>query len=181
MKRILLFAFCLCLSSILFAASPLKIARGEYPQFKKGDQAILVIDMSNTTWEEKESFGKHFEEYDKLEDLLYEVFLTTYNRNSKTIHINGEGNPNYRFVFRPEDFFCSVDGAFFKKNTRVWGTLSILEEDSRNEICVVQIIGFPSAESDYVEADSVIKCISNLAKTLTRRRFWNMFQDDIYM
>ena len=124
---------------------------------------------------------KHFEEYDRLEDMLYEVFLTTYNTNSKTLQINGEGNPNYRFVFRPEEFFCKVDGAFFKKNTRVWGTLSILEEDSRDEICVVQITGFSSMESDYVEADSVIKCISNLARTLTRKKFWNMYQDDIYM
>ena len=77
MKRSLLFAFGLCLSSILFAAAPLKIAKGEYPQFKKGDQAILEIDLSNTTWEEKESFGKHFEEYDRLEDMLYEVFSAT--------------------------------------------------------------------------------------------------------
>lgn len=181
MKRILLFTFGLCLSSILFAAAPLKIAKGEYPQFQKGDQAILEIDLSNTTWEEKESFGKHFEEYDKLEDLLYEEFLTTYNRNSKTLQINGEGNPKYRFVFRPDDFFCKVDGAFFKKITRVWGTLSVLEEDSRNEICVVEIIGFQSNESDYVEADSVIKCISYLAKILTRKKFWKMFRDDIYM
>ena len=181
MNKYLLSSLCLLVSSVIFAANPHKIAKGEVTVFKKGDIAFLEIDMSDTTWEEKESMTKHFDDYDRLEGLFFEVFRSTYNENSKTIKISGDFDPDYRFVFHPKDFYCSVDGAFFKKNTRVWGTLTISEMDSGNEICVVQIIGFPSKESDYVEADSVIKCISNLAQTLTRKKFWRTYEDDIYL
>ena len=156
MKKFILSLICLLVSSFLFAANPLKIAKGEVPRFKKGDIAFFELDLSDTTWEEKETFKKHFENYDRLETRIFEVFCSTYNKYSPTIRISDEGNPNYKFVFHPVDFYCTVDGAFFKKNTRVWGTLSILEMGSGEDLCIIQIIGFPSYQADYVEADSVL-------------------------
>ena len=155
MNKYLLSSICLLVSSCLFAANPLKIAKGEVPSFKKGDIAFLEIDMSDTTWEEKESMTKHFEDYDRLEGLIFEVFRSTYNENSKTIKISGDSDPDYRFVFHPKDFYCSVDGAFFKKNTRVWGTFTISEVDTGNEICVVHPHAMPSqAESGHTQNSS---------------------------
>ena len=167
MKRILLFASCFLVSLSLSAANPFKVVNGEKPAFKEGDLAVLDVDLTETTWEDTETLKHHFDEYEKLLESISDIFRITINRNSNTVKIKDTDNPTYRFVFRPSNFFCKV-GSFYKKFILVWGAFDIIDDSSNEVLCTIQITRFTGHDSDYVEAESLVKCISNLAEDLTK-------------
>lgn len=186
MKRILLVVSCLLICLTLSAANPFKVIKGEKPVFKEGETAVLEVDMSETTWEDTETMKHHFDEYDKLLESISDIFRITINRNSTTVKIKNTDDPSYKFVFRPDNFFCKV-GSFYKKVTIVWGAFDVIDLSSNEVLCTIKITKFTGLDSDYVEAESVVKCIANLAEKLTKEiksfspgKKQRTFEDGIY-
>ena len=186
MKRILFVVSCLLLCFPLMADHHLEVVKGEKPVFKEGDTAVIELDMSETTWEDTETMKHHFDEYEKLLESISDMFRITFNRNSTTLKIKDTDTPKYKFVLRPSNFFCKV-GSFYKKYTYIWGDLDIIDCASDDILCSIQITQFKGRESDYVEAESVVKCISYLAEQLTKEipsvspgKKKRTFEDGIY-
>ena len=168
MKRYVLFLFAVLLTITVNAASPLKVISGTTSFLNADAGACIEFDFSNSTWEKDETLKQHFQdEYDELINTSQSTFIDAFNSSNNKLKIVGkEEKPQYKIVIKFENLHATV-GAFGRKYVRVWGTATVTDLSSNEEVCLIKITKLTGAE-DYFTKEATWKSFKKFGEVLAK-------------
>ena len=168
MKKLFLFLLTAFIAVTVNAASPLRIVYGSTSFLDTGTSACVEMDFSNTTWEKEETLKQHFQnEYDELINTSQSTFKDAFNSSGKKLKIvEKEENPQYKIVIKFENLHATV-GAFGRKYVRVWGTATVTDLSSNEEVCLIKITKLTGAE-DYFTKEATWKSFKKFGEVLAK-------------
>lgn len=167
MKRIL---FVFIITAFCFTSNAqLKVKSGSNAFLNEQTTARLVLDYSQTTWEEDETY-KHWcgEDYDERVELSKEIFTFAFNKYSKGLKINIDDNEDakYLITFKIENMEQKVAGNFGQFLIRCYGLITIQEIATGETICVINV-NRVEGPPDYVPNDRIAECFKEAGISLT--------------
>lgn len=168
MKKLFLFLITAFIAVTVNAASPLKIVFGTTSFLRTGTNAYVEMDFSNATWEKEETLKQHFQnEYDELINTSQSTFINAFNSSSNQLKFVGkEEKPQYKIVIKFDNLHATV-GGFYRKYVRVWGTATIIDLSSNEEVCIIKITKL-DGDGDYVTKEATWKSFKKLGELLAK-------------
>lgn len=169
MKKLLLTFLVLLCSAVMFAG-PLKKTSGDEKCFSENATAVLSMDLSNTTFDKKQSFktwcGKDYEERVSVSE---KGFTESFNQNSKGLKIvDSESDAKYKIVIDVKNFQRkSASFGWGRFHVKIYGTLTVVDNATGETVCAYSIDGV-SGGDDFNETERFEKSFSELGKVLLK-------------
>ncbi len=169
MKKLLLTFIVLLCSTVMFAG-PLKKTSGDDKCFSENATAVLSIDLSNTTFDKKQSFmtwcGKDYEERVSVSK---KGFTESFNQNSKGLKItDSESEAKYKIVIDVKNFQRkSASFGWGRFHVKIYGTLTVIDIATGETVCAYSVDGV-SGGDDFNETERFEKSFSELGKVLLK-------------
>ncbi len=144
-----------------------KLLSGNTDVLKENATAVLVMDYSETTWEEDQDYelwcGSDFEERVKLSTKAFEK---RFNITSQGLKIKEGDDAKYKIVFKIIDLEQHQSMSMWGRLTmEVTGRIDIIDIATGNVVLSLQLTTI-QGEADYATNDRIIKAFSNVAERL---------------
>lgn len=166
MNRILL-VFILTAFSFTSIAQ-VKVKSGSTAILKEQSIAKLVLDYSETTWEEDQTYKRWCgEDYEERVELSKETFIIAFNKYSKGLKINLEDNENakYCITFKVENMEQKVGGFWGQFYIRCYGNITIQDITTGDTLCTISVYKV-GGDTDYVPNDRIATCFREVGKSV---------------
>ena len=172
MKKTLAIVALLLVSSMAFAAKPLKVKSGSADVLKQEGVAVVKMDYSNATWEKKSSYEEFCgEEYEERVAQSLEAIVKGFNSSTKGLTFTQgqkEAEAQYTVTVKVQDMERKMtDIAMF--NIRLSGTITIVDNTTGEEICEIEINKI-SGGSSYVPNTRLYSCFETLGTKLAKAK-----------
>ena len=171
MKRLLTTALLLFTAASLFAAKPLKVSKGSLDVLRQDATATWSIDLSNATFEKKQSFEAWCEDdYQTRVQLLNDSFFEYFNKYSKGLQLVNEGSAPYNLTFKISNFERKQGpGMWGSMFMRVSGVIEIVDCESEETVCEIEVNGV-RGDTDFVENDRFPKVMEWLCRDIFKMK-----------
>lgn len=147
----------------------LKVKSGSTAFLNEQAAAKLVLDYSQTTWEEDETY-KHWcgEDYNERVELSKEIFTFAFNRYSKGLKINIDDNDyaKYLITFKIKNMEQKVAGNFGQFLIRCYGDITIQDIATKETVCFINV-NRVEGPPDYIPNDRIAECFKEAGISLT--------------
>ena len=175
MKKILLVSALLLASVSLFAAKPLKVAKGSLDVFKQDVTATWTIDISEAQFVNNGIFAKENKgdfktwcegDYDERVRLMNEAFFEAFNEKSPGMKLVNEGEAPYKVILKVNTFERSQGpGVMGSCYISIYGTLSVLDS-ATGETALEVNVNNVKGDTDFVETDRFPKTMNWFCRDL---------------
>ncbi len=169
MRKLIISLICIILSAGAYAKDDIN-ASGNTALLKESGTALLVMDFSDTTWEENEDFKEYSDDaYDERVEAATTNFYRSFNRNSKGLKLTQTEEGDYVMTFIVYDLERHQSAAGFWGQGRVYvtGTIEIKDAQSGDVVLTIDVEKFGSGE-DYIVADGMGKSFKAIAEKITK-------------
>ncbi len=170
MKKVFLIV---CLSVLCVALSAkVKITSGSAAFLKEEATAVLVMDYSEATWEDDQSYQSWCgEDYEQRVELSYSSVALGFNKNSDNLKIRQQDSATarYRITIKVETMEQKMGGGWGRFYTMCTGTLTVVDISTGAVVCTAQIKR-EDGDTDYVPNDRLAKCFFHVGKAMARMR-----------
>jgi len=171
MKRLLITAVLLLTAASLFAAKPLKVNKGSLDVLRQDATATWTIDLSQATFEKKQSFEAWSEgDYQTRVQGMNDTFFDSFNKYSKGLKLVNAGEAPYELVFKVSNFDRKQGpGMWGSMFIRVFGVIDIIDSASGETVCEIEVDGV-KGDTDFVENDRFPKTMDWLCRDLFKMK-----------
>lgn len=171
MKRILLTTLFVFTAVSLFAAKPLKVTKGSLDVLRQDATATWSIDLSQATFEKKQSFEESCEEdYQAIVQSINDTFFASFNQYSKGLKLVNEEEAPYQLVFNVKDFERKQGpGLWGSMYIRVFGVIDIVDCASGETVCELEVNGV-KGDTDFAECDRYPKTMDWLCRDIFKMK-----------
>lgn len=143
MKRLFLMAIMTIVTTVAFAANPIKVINGDKKFFKSAEgNVILQVIYDDATFDDKMSLTEKYSNIDEKTEISYNGFIEEFSqRNSKLNFVKDEAEATYKITIRVTkvDEFVNIMGFIPGPCIRVWGTLTVTDAKTGDSLLVVEI------------------------------------------
>ncbi len=144
MKKFLFALVAMCMISMnAMAGLDIKVTKGDKKFFKTAaGSAVVEFVWDGATYDKKEPLGKHFSNLNELMDLALKGFTETFNDKCKKVKVEGDlKDAQYKFTMKITnmDQYYKVMGFIPGNATKVWGTMTITDAGSGEELVVIDV------------------------------------------
>lgn len=171
MKQFLLGIIALMISITAMASSDIKVKSGKKDFLKENAVAVILFDFSDARWEEKDSFKEWSgSDYDKRISVASENFVNSFNANTSGLKSTLKGdNAKYTIIFKVTNLerHQSFTGMWGQGKISVTGTISVINNETKEQICYIYIDGYGSSK-DFNITDGIGKCFKALGKQISK-------------
>ena len=167
MKRLLTTTLLLLAAASLFAAKPLKVSKGSLDVVRQDATATWTIDLSQATFEKKQSFEAWCEsDYQTRVQSMNDTFFESFNNYSKGLKLVNEEPAPYKLVFTVSDFEQKQGpGMWGSMFIRVSGVIDIVDCSSGETVCELEVNGV-KGDTDFVQNDRFPKTMDWLCRDI---------------
>ena len=171
MKKVLITAILLFTAASLFAAKPLKVSKGSLDVLSENATATWSIDLSQATFEKKQSFETWCEgDYQTRVEGMNEAFFGSFNNYSKGLKLVKSGNAPYQLTFKVSDFEQKQGpGMWGSMFIRVSGVIDIVDCASGETVCEIEVNGV-KGDTDFVQNDRFPKTMDWLCRDIFKMK-----------
>lgn len=171
MKRFLTTAFLFFTAVSLFAAKPLKVNKGSLDVLRQDATATWTIDLSQATFEKKQSFEAWSEDdYQTRVQGMNDTFFESFNKYSKGLKLVNEGSAPYKLTFKVSDFEQKQGpGMWGSMFIRVSGVIDIEDCASGETVCEIEVNGV-KGDTDFVPNDRFPKTMDWLCRDIFKMK-----------
>ena len=171
MKRILTTVLLLFSAVTLFAAKPLKVSKGSVDVLRQDATATWTIDLSQATFEEKQSFETWSEgDYQTRVQSINDTFFDSFNKYSKGLKLVNDESAPYKLTFKVSNFDRKQGpGMWGSMFVRVFGVIEIEDCATGETVCEIEVNGV-KGDTDFVENDRFPKTMDWLCRDLFKMK-----------
>lgn len=163
MKKTFTVLALLLISTMTFAAKPLKVKSGDLSFKQDAAVAKLVMDYSNAKWEEKKSYEEFCEEdYDSRVQQSYLAVMTGFNSLNPALKLTNdeEAEAKYTVTVQLTNLERKMwDIASFY--IRIEGIITVVNNETGEEVCSIEIKKLKGSAS-YVPDTRLFSCFQEL-------------------
>ena len=171
MKRLFLMAIMTIVTTVAFAANPIKVINGDKKFFKSAEgNVILEVIYDDATFDDKMPLTEKYSNIDEKTEISYNSFVEVFSqRNSKLNFVKDEAEAKYKMTIRVTkvDEFVNIMGFIPGPCIRVWGTLTVTDAKTGDSLLVVEIVeidGGSAATTDRAFNDTFGELGQKIAK-----------------
>lgn len=171
MKKTFTILALLLISTLTFAAKPLKVKSGDLSFKQEAVIARLVMDYSNATWEGRQSYEEFCgEDYGSRVQQSAIAVMTGFNSFNPALKISldEDAEAKYTITVRLAELERKMwDIASFY--IRVQGTISVVNNETGEEVCSIEMKKL-SGNASYVPDTRLFSCFQELGLSLAKLR-----------